>query len=539
MSAPPRLRGALPAVAAAAGLAVATVCLAPAAVGRAAETPLRPVAFVPLDDRPVARQLPILFGRIAGIPVLTPPRATVGSYLVPGDRDALTAWLRGDETRDAAAFVVSLDMLAYGGLVASRTPETSTADALGRLRDFARLRRDRPTAELVGFGTIMRLAPTGVPAIGPARTAWATGTAVAEIQEYANLPDPPRAPAEVARATALRRAIGPRLLGRYLGARARNLAVDRYALQQVAEGGLDRLVLGQDDAGPVGLHLQDVAALDRDVRAYRIANRASVEPGADELGMVLVGRAFAREIGWSPRIRVVYSRPDGGAVVDHLEYVPVDATIGKLIWGVGGRRVDEAPDLDLFVRVPRTGEADERAFEDRLVADVAAGRGVAVGDLSFLADGTPSEPQQELTKALIRRGVAGKIDAFASWNTNANTMGTALGAAVSAQVGKRTGRFDARAHAQFMLDRYADDYAFHQFVRPVLNATLRGEGFDTTLLLPEPAAQAARENRRLLWPQTLALLASIYPGARDAGLTITLPWDRTFETELDVRLDPP
>ena len=40
-------------------------------------------------------------------------------------------------------------------------------------------------------------------------------------------------------------------------------------------------------------------------------------------------------------------------------------------------------------------------------------------------------------------------------------------------------------------------------------------------------------------PHALDLLRSIYPAYRDMGLTITLPWDRTFETELDVRLEAP
>jgi hypothetical protein len=32
------------------------------------------------------------------------------------------------------------------------------------------------------------------------------------------------------------------------------------------------------------------------------------------------------------------------------------------------------------------------------------------------------------------------------------------------------------------------------------------------------------------------LLARIEPQFRDRGFTITLPWDRTFETELELRL---
>jgi hypothetical protein len=87
-----------------------------------------------------------------------------------------------------------------------------------------------------------------------------------------------------------------------------------------------------------------------------------------------------------------------------------------------------------------------------------------------------------------------------------------------------------------MLDRYIDDYAFHQFVRPELNAALRERDVDTTLLLPEVAREASDDNRADLWPYAVDLLARIYPQYRDKGLTITLPWDRTFETQIDVRL---
>jgi hypothetical protein len=73
-------------------------------------------------------------------------------------------------------------------------------------------------------------------------------------------------------------------------------------------------------------------------------------------------------------------------------------------------------------------------------------------------------------------------------------------------------------------------------VRPELNETLRARGIDTTLLLPDIAREASSQTRSDLWPYALDLLASIYPQYRDAGLTITLPWDRTFETKIDVRL---
>ena len=59
------------------------------------------IAFVPLDDRPVTLQLPVMLGAIAGIDVRTPPRALVGRYLDPGSPDAILAWLGADDNGDS------------------------------------------------------------------------------------------------------------------------------------------------------------------------------------------------------------------------------------------------------------------------------------------------------------------------------------------------------------------------------------------------------------------------------------------------------
>ncbi len=503
-----------------------------------AAAPAGPIVFVPLDDRPVTLMLPVMLARIAGRPIVVPPRFMIGNYLQFGRPRELLEWLRGDQTNNASTFVLSLDMLEYGGLVASRTPETDFASAFLRLEELARLRTARPDSYIGVFGTVMRLAPTGLPDLPMTADQWATGETVDLITAYANLPDPPQTPEQQAKAQRLRARIGEERLGQYMRSRARNREADLYALQLAAGGAFDRIVIGQDDAGPQGLHVRDVAALEAQRRKFSLQGVASIEPGADELGMVVLANAMLHDARWAPSIAVVYSRPDGGTVQDQLEYVPIDTTIDRIISASGAHRADANADITLFVRVPKTGDADESMFEDAIAAAVAAKRSVAVADLGFL-EGEPGPLQRRLTEALIQRRIAGKIDAYASWNTTANTIGTAVPEAVAAGVGRRSGTYNRQAHVEFLLNRYIDDYAFHQFVRPALNATLRGEGIDTTLLEPPVAKRASRLNDKLLWPYAIDLLNAIFPGHRDAGMTITLPWNRTFETLIDDRIALP
>jgi hypothetical protein len=484
-----------------------------------------------MDDRPVTWRLPIMLGQIAGRDVVTPPLRLLGNNLQPGAPDAIIAWLNA-RAPQAQAYVLSSDMLAYGGLIASRVPGPSYADAYTRLREIDRLRARYPGAWIGVFGTIMRLAPTGVPANTPFFAPYPTWS---YLQQYANLHDPLE-PAEESEAQRLRGLIGESVLDAYLQTRARNYGVDRLLIGYARTRSIDRLVLGQDDAKPYGLHVPEVQALQADLDASGLRDRASIEPGADELGMALVASILAREARWTPRIAVHYSTPQGAAYQDPLEFAPTGITIDRLIALCGAVRDDASPDVELYVHLPATGAGLDDAFLGAIRADLDARRSVAVVDLSFEA----SYPEQKaFATALLTSGLAGRLDAYSAWNTGANTTGTALGEAIAAGAGRRLHSYDGLAHRTFTYLRFVDDVDFHDDVRPALNDWLAAQGVtDHTLLAPDVAAQAAERNRALLWYEAQATLAQLYPQLHIAAMSITLPWDRTFETAIDVRLAP-
>ncbi len=494
-----------------------------------------PIVFVPLDDRPVSLQLPFLLGRIAGRTIVAPPRALLGHYLQPGQPDAIVAWLNSRAPQNASAYVLSADMLNYGGLLASRIPGPTYAAAFLRNRAFARLRERRPRAWIAVFGTIMRLAPTGIPAIGAGTTYFASGPTWQILWDYAKLHDP-LLPSEDATAATLRAQAGP-AFDQYIADRARDLAVDRLLVQDAAPSGpLDHVVLGQDDAGPVGIDVPDRMLLEDDI--LREDARVAIEPGADELGMALVAQALARGIGWQPRIAVRYSTPDGANAHDPLEYAPVSGAIDGLIAQCGGDLVSSDPEIVLYVRVPGTTPAQDDAFVAAMQADADARHSVALADLTYLEGG--GDPGYAAQAAFARRiladGIASKLDAYSSWNTNANTVGTALAEAVAAGVGRRAGTYDAIAHREFTFMRLVDDYAYHDEVRPLLNAQLDAQHLDHMILMPPGDAAVADENRALLWNDAQAILVQLYPNYHIAAMQISLPWDRTFETQIEVSL---
>jgi len=491
------------------------------------------IAFVPLDDRPVTAQLPAMLGRIAGVTVKMPPPGDLGHYLTPGNSDAIVRWIN-HEAADPKnhAFVISSDMLAYGGLVASRAPGATYADAYFRLQELRALRAARRDAWIGAFGTVMRLAPTGAPASSGFFAAYPAWT---YLQQYANLHDPPTI-GETETARKLRDEMTPTVLDAYLATRARNLAVDRYLVKLTAAGAIDRLALGQDDAGPVGLHVREVALLESEVRQAGLNDRVSIEPGADELGMAFVAQAIARRARWTPHVGVRYSKPGGAGFQDPLEFAPIADAIGGLIALCGGVRDDDKPDVVLYVRVPQTRAPQDDAFVAAMTNDVAAGRSVALADLSFLES---YSTQSAFAQRILRSGLAARLDAYAAWNTNANTVGTALAEAIAAGSGRRSGTYDRLAHRTFTFVRFVDDYAFHDDVRPELNARLDARAIpDHTLLAPIVAADIAARSRALLWGRAQSILNLLDPGYHIAAMNLGLPWSRTFETRIDVGIAP-
>lgn len=497
------------------------------------------ITFVPMYATPTAAQLPVMAARIAGVRVVEPPVSMLGDYIAPGDVDGIDRWLQLRPARNGSAFVVSTDMLAYGGLDASRVPGgISESEALSRLGEVRDLRRAHPHAWIGAFGTVMRLEPTSVTGTGEAvgYSQIAQNPAWEYVWDYAQLHDPPL-PSEAQRAQHLRSLMGEDVLRDYLWTRARDRNVDMAVLKLAAAGTANRVVLGQDDAGPVGLHVKDVAALRAAQQQLGIADIASIEPGADELGLALVANAMARSIGWTPHIAVAYSRANGGLTQDPLEYAPIQTTIGALIRLCGGVRDDTHPDITLFVRVPHTGEAEDAALLQAMRTNVVIGHSVALVDLTYLT--YKYESEAAFVQKMIDANIAGTIDAYSAWNTDANSVGIALGEAIAVGVGRRNAHYDPLAHAAFMLDRYIDDYLYHTRIRPQINAELTAHGItEHYWLAPDVAAAANTRVHNLITPLAYELLRNIYPHYHATRLDIRLPWPRTAEIQSEITLAP-
>ena len=88
--------------------------------------------LIPLDSRPATSTLPAQMAGLLGGAVHLPPASLLGDAKRGADPAALTSWLN-DQPKDGP-LLVSLDALAYGGLVQSRSSRDSVDTVMARLK---------------------------------------------------------------------------------------------------------------------------------------------------------------------------------------------------------------------------------------------------------------------------------------------------------------------------------------------------------------------------------------------------------------------
>ena len=490
--------------------------------------PIR-IAFIPLDDRPATEQFPRQTAAICGTQLELPPQELLGHFTTPGNSDALARWLVDLDTRGIAAVVVSADMLAYGGLVASRTPATSLADARSHIRALTRFHELHPNIPVYVFGTIMRLAPTETPQSEPYLDALTT---------YAQLAGETNPTRDDQAAIAQARAGIPNaVFWDYAGARARDVQIDQQLLSLAAQGDIAWLVLTQDDAGaPDGLQVAEQRTLALAADELGVRDRVIFNPGADEMGMVVVTRAIEDAVHWYPSAKIEYSIDRERSIRDPLEDVVVARSIDGISRALHVSTRGEQTNFYLRVFMPATPPDARTRFFENLSQRLRTGEPTAIADLTFIDDDIAEE--RIAFEALANAGVADRPLSYASWNTTANSVGTALSAAACAALANH---FDARttaAQKTFLFDRYVDDYAYRLLVRPQLNAELRQAGYDT-FALGRVADFAEAQARRRLWPMAVDLFDDNFQlhAWRLREIGISLPWQRTFEVRLDAQLE--
>jgi hypothetical protein len=503
------------------------------------------IFLIPLDNRPAAGQFAQMIGAMANVQVIMPPYETLGRFVQPGDPEAILGWLEAQSFDDVPAAIVNTDMIAYGGLIASRTNDTPQALAIQRLQRLAKIRKKFPKTKFYLFSSIMRLAPTAT----RATAAWRL-----QLSKYAELKDQYRrepSPDLKKRIDNLVSKIPGYEIVKYEDARARNLEVMREMIKMIARKQFDYLIFGQDDAKPFGPHIPETERLRKLTANLYVTGSVYFCEGIDQLGNISLSRSLLKNAGWSPRLRIVYSDEAQKTKIANYESKQIQSGIKDQILSSGARIAvgDEDYDYTLYVNVPDRREEPFAQFQQSLTQEIDQGFPVAVADINIGKDGTSDA---ELFATLNQADRMFKLLSFAGWNTAGNTLGTTIPAANVYLLARRLQIDPLKreiAQREFLLHRFVNDYAYHKITRPqayeMIDASPRasreetyGQAFD------EVNDFVSRDLRSHLdryfvddfLGRKFFVGATQYQVSELTDVKIFLPWPRAYEVRLEFKL---
>lgn len=500
------------------------------------------ILLIPLDDRPPCLQFPVKMGLIGDAEVVAPPVDLLGRFTEPGKPDAIIEWLKTQDLRSFDAAIVSVDMLAYGGLIAMRTHQTDDRTALKRLEFLGEMRRRAPRMKIYGSSVIMRLAPSG------------TGDNEAyreNLARWAEISVDPNLRAETA---ALEAKIPPAALADYKAARVRDLKINRAAVNLVREKSIDYLILSQDDAKPKGIHVADRENLIALTKKLKMTERIAVQPGADEVSMLLLARALSDKYDFHPRIKAVYSSEEAANKVMPFEDRPLRQTVSFHIKAVGAREVtdEKSADLLFYVYASRHEKGKAESFAAEIESKIAQNKQVIVADVDPKGDVQGGD--NSFTRQLAKKNLLPRINSYAAWNTAGNTIGTTLPQGAIFALAKaellrspKSRRRILTAQNWFTFHRVLDDYYFHTVVRAKAKAYIAENKWSALRLSTEATARVEDYSLKLL-KENFKELSDDYFGksfAATSGVTCSepsnlrfdLPWNRTFEADINFDLE--
>jgi len=512
----------------------------------------RRLLALPVDARPVVCAQVQSLVATAGWELQVPDAAALGHFRRSADRDGLAQWLR-DEAGAADAWVLSLDMLVYGGLVPSRFIEDPLPSLLARLALLCELRAAHPGRLLYAFAATMRISNNDV--ADEEKTCWAQYGRLlwrwsfesdrAEGLRQQGLAGEAEAAEQSAAAAAA--AIPLAVRQDYQATRERNFQVNLAALQAVADGVVDRLVLPQDDTAAWGFNIAERRALQSRVQALGLQDRVLIYPGADEVLHTLCAHAVQRlqaPRGGRP-LRVALA-PSDPAHIGQLRALyedrPLTESIARQIDAVGAVLVadDEQADVLLAVHsqgceqgdwamqkpLPRRVAVDSGWFA-RMHAAAQRGQPVVLADLAFANGGDPWLLSHLEPWAPAGSPCLPPLFSYAGWNTASNSLGGALAHAVLAHV--RPASDDAAARGllnqQICALRLLEDGLYQAQWRQMLRGCADESGLDPAAL------EALAQSLILPWANAFAT-AMAWPWQ---VTQLSFPWGRSFE--IDLRLE--
>ncbi len=449
------------------------------------------ICFIPIDNRPVCYLLPEnIMDCDEDVEFFIPPRELLGGLNKTADIEKIYSWLHTIPNIDYT--VVSLDTIAYGGLIPSRRTNMSYQEIKSNLEKFKQVLKNK-SDKLFAFSSIMRISNNNINV--EEKEYWADyGT---KIFEYSFLRSKyGKNSKECKKAQTL---IPQNILNDYLSTRKRNFEINKLYLEWQKEGFFDVLIFSKDDCASYGLNIDEANTLK--------SLNANIVTGADEIPLALLSRTINRDISICP----LFTEENSKELISNYEDIPVEHSVIRQV-ELAGFKLKPYNDADIILIVNnfkiRQGEIVMKIdTEPYNSAFIPPNKPYIIADVRY-ANGADNT----FVNALLKNGPDKNFIAYSAWNTTANTTGSLLCITKFLLCAKSLNKTAAK---KLLLTRFLDDWAYQANIRQTLTTP---QNIDDKML---PFI-----NR-----------ASKFLGIIPCTCTFDYPWKRLFEIEVSIKTE--
>ena len=208
------------------------------------------IGFIPIDNRPVCYTLPKMISEInESINLYLPPREYLGGLTKYADIEEIFEWVK--DLPELDVFVISLDTIAYGGLIPSRRSPDSFEEIKKRILRFKEILLEKKS-KIYAFSSIMRISNNNINE--EEKEYWSEwGKKIFEYsyQSHKNEND-----------SSVKSEIPAEILEDYLKTRERNFDINKLYLDWQKEGFFNTLVFSKDDCAEFGFNVEEADFLE-------------------------------------------------------------------------------------------------------------------------------------------------------------------------------------------------------------------------------------------------------------------------------------
>ena len=511
-------------------LALAAACCLWVAPAQAKKLTL---IYVPLDNRPVCTDYVIQTMAATDCKLILPPE----KMLANGDKDAnpeaIWEWLQTKAPKADAA-VISSDSLIYGGLVASRTHEYSSSLLEQRIKRLSELKKALPIKMYI-FSTIMRtpraskgrVEPPYYSEIGPALFAY---SGILDQAEEHHL----KARDQILQHV-LERNLPKEAVNDWFGRRAKNLQVNEELINLSMKNHFHYLAIGKDDNAPLSATHMEARKLAVD--SFSLSKDSfQIIDGVDQLGLVLLTKAYNEAHGYSPYVYPLYSPGPGASTLPQYSDARLQDSVPQQIIAAGGTVASSPQQADLLLAIntpdngivqDSTGDENKffpnqanKQFIATLKNDLTKGYKISLADISY-SNGADNGFMHTLANNIN----LAELQAYNGWNTADNAIGYAIAQGLLAPYMK------PEVKEALLKERLIDDWFYQSNARQNITAVLEQTNraslkYDLGNSEAQILAAAIKDCRQL---------ADQYSFTKGTNFKLSFPWKRLFEVNVPVK----